>query len=126
MSSTSGCVLIVDDDADMREALRDTLEQERYAVAEARDGGDALRWLSANPAPAIILLDWNMAPMNGAGFLRERALQPALAGIPVVLLTADARVLGERVDGVIAALKKPIDLEGLLSLLSQHGVETSR
>lgn len=122
MSSTSRTVLVVDDDADMREALRDTLEQEGHRVAEARDGSDALRWLAANPPPSIILLDWNMAPLNGAGFLQERALKPALTAIPVVLLTADARVAGERLDGVVARLKKPIDLEALLALLEQYAV----
>src|SRR5262245_974370 len=91
MSSIKGPVLVVDDDVDIRDALKDTLEQEGYLVAEATDGIDALKYLTTHPAPPIILLDWNMAPMNGPQFMSELRTKPGGASIPVVLLTADAR-----------------------------------
>jgi two-component system, chemotaxis family, chemotaxis protein CheY len=120
MSSTSEPVLIVDDDADLREALRDTLEAEGYAVAEARDGGEALGYLATHPKTPLVLLDWNMAPMNGEQFMEERAKAPALQLVPVVLLTADARVAPERLAGLAGHLKKPVDLDALFALVAKH------
>ncbi len=64
-------VLVVDDDPDIREAIQDTLEQDGYLVMVARDGREALAFLETHPPPALILLDWNMAPMNAAEFMEE-------------------------------------------------------
>jgi two-component system response regulator FlrC len=122
MSSTEvlkGPVLIVDDDGDIRMALRDTLESEGYAVAEARDGTDALSYLKSKPAPPLILLDWNMAPMNAPQFMDALAKE-ALPQIPIVLLTADARA-DEKVKtaGYSGFLKKPVVLDALFDVVKR-------
>lgn len=119
MPSTERLVLVVDDDADIREALREALEQDGYAVAEARDGSAALGYLRAHPAPPLILLDWNMAPMNGARFLEELARDPQLAAIPVVLLTADSRVDAKARPGLAGHLIKPVELEVLFEVVAK-------
>jgi CheY-like chemotaxis protein len=123
MSSTDSTapVLVVDDDRDIRAALRDTLELEGYAVAEARDGGDALKWLQNNPLPRLILLDWNMAPMNGPQFMEALEKNPLPTPVPVVLLTADARVSEKSKTARYAGyLKKPVELDPLFAVLKQH------
>jgi CheY-like chemotaxis protein len=114
-------VLVVDDDWDIREALHDILAFEGYQTAEAVDGTTALLYLRSHPPPGLILLDWNMAPMNGLQFLAECERDPSLAGIPVVLLTADMRA-GEKVRsiGFVGLLKKPVAVEVLIDLVSRY------
>lgn len=121
MAARKGPVLLVDDDADIREAIRDTLADEGYEIAEATSGLDALDYLRAHPPPPLILLDWNMAPMNGPQFMAEVAKDPALAKIPVVLLTADRRA-PEKADGngFAGYLMKPINLDSLFDVLRRH------
>jgi CheY-like chemotaxis protein len=83
-------VLVVEDDAPIREALCAVLRDDGYAVAEAGDGQEALEFLRTHPTPRVILLDLMMPVMDGWTFLREQAADPALAGIPVVVITAGA------------------------------------
>ncbi len=121
MTERKGPVLVVDDDADVREAIKDTLEQEGYAAAEASDGRDALSYLRSNPPPSLILLDWNMAPMNAPQFMQEFANHPGSGDIPVVLLTADARVEQKaESNGYAGYVKKPVKLELLLEILRRY------
>lgn len=113
-------VLVVDDDLDVRQALCDALDAEGYPVASAKDGADALRHLAAQPAPALILLDWNMAPMDGGAFLAELRKLPGVPP-PVVLLTADRQ--GEalaRHQGCSGALKKPFQLDALFAIVEAY------
>jgi len=114
-------VLVVDDDPDIREALRDTLEQEGYCVAEATDGSAALSYLRSSPPPPLILLDWNMAPMNAAAFMEEFSREPAYAQIPVVLLTADVKA-DERAKAIRCAgyLTKPVTLDALFETVARY------
>lgn len=115
-----GPVLVVDDDADIRDALKDLLEDEGYTSAEAADGLEALRYLRSSPAPALILLDWNMAPMNGEQFMSEFCKEPFGDGIPVVLLTADIRAR-EKAKGMHFAghLDKPVRLNDLFAVIEK-------
>jgi two-component system response regulator FlrC len=121
MGARRGPVLVVDDDSDMREAVRDTLSEEGYETHVAAGGHEALEYLRAHPVPPLILLDWNMAPMNGARFMEELGSDSALASIPVVLLTADAHAAasaGRR--GFAGCLTKPVDLDVLFALVGRH------
>jgi two-component system chemotaxis response regulator CheY len=114
-------VLVIDDDADIREAIRDLLATEGFGVAEARDGGAGLAYLRSNAAPGVILLDWNMTPVGGADFMTEFSRDANLAPIPVVLLTADARAEDKaRVHGLSILLTKPIDVQRLLDLAGRY------
>jgi CheY-like chemotaxis protein len=111
-------ILIVDDDRDIRESLRDILIDEGYPTVEASDGGEALAYLDTHDA-ALILLDWNMAPMDAPSFMAELATRPRLHAIPVALLTADSRISKAPMPGFAASLKKPIELEKLFALARQ-------
>lgn len=114
-------VLIVDDDFDVRETLADVLRDEGYLVAVAVDGIDALEYLRANEAPALILLDWMMPRMDGAQFRVEQEKDPKMASVPVLLLTADARTAEKaRSLRAQAYLKKPVKLEALLAAIALH------
>jgi CheY-like chemotaxis protein len=128
MSSTErkGPVLVVDDDPDIREAITDTLEQEGYAAVEAGNGLEALSYLRSNPPPPLILLDWNMAPMNGPEFMQEFAKHPNSHQIAVVLLTADVRAAEKAAAGAyVGYLQKPVKLDAFFQLLDQYCPKTA-
>ncbi|MBZ0236125.1 MAG: response regulator [Deltaproteobacteria bacterium] len=114
-------VLIVDDDFDMRDTLRDILEDEGLGVGVAADGLEALAWLQSNPPPALILLDWMMPRCDGAEFRARQRASPQLANIPVVLLTADLRIR-DQVDalGAVDFLAKPVRLARLLEVVRRY------
>jgi CheY-like chemotaxis protein len=84
------CVLIVEDDADIRESLGDALEFEGYDVATAGNGFEALRLLRSGLKPGVILLDLVMPIMSGWQFRQVQLADPSLAGIPVVVVSASA------------------------------------
>ena len=113
-------ILIIDDDRDVRESLRDTLADEGYPTAEASDGGEGLEYLRANEV-SLILLDWNMAPIDAPAFMAELAKDDRVKDLPVVLLTADSRVTtrGE-LPGYAACLKKPVNLDKLFALARRY------
>jgi signal transduction histidine kinase/CheY-like chemotaxis protein/ligand-binding sensor domain-containing protein/protocatechuate 3,4-dioxygenase beta subunit len=82
-----GQVLVVEDDANLREMLRRTLEAEQWRVAEAEHGQAALEKIRAHP-PSIILLDLMMPVMDGFELLAELHKNEAWRKIPVVVITA--------------------------------------
>jgi PAS domain S-box-containing protein len=82
-----GGVLVVDDDAGMRERLRHVLERDGWSVREAGDGAEALARVD-EARPAVILLDLTMPVMDGFSFLLRLRALPGCADIPVVVLSA--------------------------------------
>ncbi len=114
-------ILIVEDDAETRDALAVILERHGYAVALATDGADGLRQLRAGLRPRLILLDLMMPEKNGFQFRVEQIVDPALADIPVVIYSGDAEAQATgTVLGGVACLSKPIDVSKLLDLLRAH------
>ena len=82
-----GQVLIVEDDANLRELLRRTLEAEQWPVVEAENGLVALERIQARK-PAVILLDLMMPVMDGFQLLAELRQREEWRSIPVVVITA--------------------------------------
>ena len=113
-------VLIVDDDIDIRETITVVLEDEGYLVVSAANGEEALKYLRAGVTalPQLILLDLMMPVMDGFEFRAEQQKDPALATIPVVVITASGsakeRAKSMRVDAMI---QKPIALDTLLATI---------
>ncbi len=114
-----GVILIVDDDPDVRDALRDTLADKGYRVVDMVGAAEALAWLRSNPPPALIFLDWNMAPMNAPQFMDAFVKEP-FAHVPVVLITADVhadkKVTTAPYHSFIA---KPVDLDALFDVVGK-------
>ncbi len=114
-------MLVVDDDADIREALQHALADEGYETVDADGGQKALAYLRSHPLPPLVLLDWNMAPMNGAQFMAELAKDTALSGVPVVLLTADAGAEAKAKGLPFAGrLRKPLTLDALFEMVARY------
>jgi CheY-like chemotaxis protein len=80
-------VLVVDDDATVRQLLRRMLESEGYAVLEADNGRAALGAL-AEARPSVILLDLMMPEMDGFEFVAELRRHEPWRAIPVIVITA--------------------------------------
>ena len=83
-----GRVLVIEDERDIRDALAEALSYEGYDVAVAANGREALRALRGGPLPDVILLDLVMPEMSGWEFRQVQIHDPALAGIPVVVVSA--------------------------------------
>lgn len=109
-------ILVIDDDADIREALTGVLELEGYSVAAFGDAREALAWLDAGQRPALVLLDLMMPGMNGWQFLAALDERPSLGRLPVIVLTGARESDGLHVSGL---LKKPVDLDVLLESVRQ-------
>lgn len=113
---SSAAVLVVEDEADIRETLRDILEMEGYRVCCAENGQEALHVLS-KVRPMLILLDLMMPVMSGYELLKRLRESSELATIPVTVVSA----IGDRSavpDALV--LKKPVDLEVLLDMVDMQ------
>ncbi|QDE71957.1 two-component system response regulator [Myxococcus xanthus] len=119
MSIATNIVLVVDDDADIREAVQDILSFEGYAVTQAANGQEALALLTGPNAlrPCLILLDLMMPVMDGEEFVGRIQQEQRLTELPIILVTASGR---GQVPGVRAVLKKPFDMDVLLSTVGEH------
>ncbi|MBZ4330561.1 PleD family two-component system response regulator [Corallococcus sp. AS-1-12] len=115
------CILVVDDDLDLLRAYKEALELDRYEVALARNGFEALRLLDQGLRPALILLDLMMPGMNAWSFRLRQLEDPALASIPVIVLySQDAGARAMNALGVDAFLEKPVDLDVLLAAVAAY------
>ena len=110
-------ILVAEDNAVEREGLAVVLRQRGYTVLTARDGAEALKLLQAGPAPGLILLDMLMPGCDGWQFLDRRQPSPALASVPVVLITglAEADADWAASLGAVGLLRKPFDVDALLA-----------
>ena len=109
-------IMVVDDEAAVRDALRRALWLEGYDVELAADGDEALRRLADGPQPDALLLDVLMPGVDGLEVCRR--LRRSGSRLPVLMLTARAEV-SDRVSGLDAGaddyLAKPFALQELLA-----------
>lgn len=112
-------ILIVDDEQQIRDLLRTTLERRQYLIWEVGDGNACLNMLTTS-TPDVILLDYKLPDMSGIDVLK--AIRNTLPHVPVILMTAygDENIamnaIAEHVDGY---LRKPFVVEALFSVVKQ-------
>jgi CheY-like chemotaxis protein len=107
-------VLVVDDDAEVRNLISTTLKNAGLTTAEAVNGRAALDWLAGHPRPDLVLLDLMMPEMDGFQFLEKLRDDGATIDVPVVVLTAkdlsaeERAYLAERTVLVLGKSAQPI------------------
>ena len=112
-------VLVVEDDREQRETLCAMLDLEGFQHVEAANGREALDYLNESGAPCLVLLDLEMPVMNGFDFRVRQLADARLAGIPVVIVTANDRGLDARFPGVAGFLWKPLEFRKLAVVLDR-------
>lgn len=114
MAEPGKSILVVEDDNAIRALLVDVLTDEGYVVRAATDGLAALVILE-DWSPQLIILDQLMPRMDGAAFRAAQRTRPAIASIPILLLSA-ARDLSAQATilDVAATMPKPFNLDQLL------------
>lgn len=130
LSEAQPKILVVEDDLDLREALVDTLELEKFRVLDAACAEDALAIIEKQPDIDLIVSDVNMGAMSGHDLLRE--VKKNYAHIQLLLITAYASI-SESVEaireGAVDYLVKPFEPQALVETVqkyvSKHSVSTS-
>ncbi|MGH7284112.1 MAG: response regulator [Polyangiaceae bacterium] len=113
----SHTILVVEDEAELREMLRDALELNGYAVVTAPEGQAALDAIPRIEELCLVLLDLLMPGMNGWDFFKELRARPALASVPVVVHSSAPATAPA---GATRVLAKPMDLNRLLDVVKEY------
>ncbi len=107
-------ILVVDDEADIVEAVAEFLTGEGYRVVSAGNGTYALARLEKEN-PNLVLTDSIMPVTDGPGFVQRMRALPEFRSLPVVLMSA-SREISVRTDG-LSVLNKPFGLDELLTVI---------
>jgi CheY-like chemotaxis protein len=118
-------VLVVDDEYSIVETLAEVLAWEGYEVLTASNGAQALEVMRARPV-GVVLLDVMMPILGGPEVVDAMRTDPELRAVPVVLMTAaPSALVGIAIDS-ITVLRKPFQVNGLLSALREAAGRTPR
>lgn len=113
-------ILIIEDEEDIRESLRDVLEQEGYLVMTANSGKNAIEVLEVSPKFNLILLDLMMPVMSGEEFVAINKIRNITQGTPIVIMSADNQTAQRAAKMDIKTfVKKPLDLDDLLRIIKE-------
>ena len=110
-------VLVIEDEADLREMMRDALELNGYSVVTAEDGQDALGKIGGIENLCLVILDLLMPVMNGWDFVERMRQRAELASVPVVVHSSAP---GPIPAGVTRVLQKPMLFERLLAIVREY------
>lgn len=113
-------VYVIEDDQETRALLREVLELEGYYVKTAPNGYEALSLLSRDSSSAyLILLDLLMPVMNGWEFLEAADSIIQARSIPVIIMSVTNFQKSSLPKTVYDGLRKPLDIDVLLSMIYQ-------
>ncbi len=111
-------ILIIEDDSMMQSVLRDALEGAGFEVVVSGDGAAGIAQASA-ARPDLVLLDVNLPDRTGHDVCRALKSEAATKGVPVVMMTGEAREVVQRVAGLDAGaddyLFKPLSPKVLIA-----------
>lgn len=114
-------VLIVEDDAAIRDVVSEVLRGAGYDVSVAENGAEAMDLLLVGDAPCLILADLLMPVLDGWDLAAELVKVPRLGSIPLVVLSAQpSSDPKETPPNARARLIKPISIDALLAIVDQH------
>jgi two-component system response regulator MprA len=110
-------ILVVDDEAPLRELIVEVLTDAGYAVAAAATGSAAMDQVTRN-RPDLILLDLMMPELDGRATVHHLRARAELATIPVVLMSASRGAAGVAAALQTSFVAKPFDLDRLLTVVA--------
>jgi CheY-like chemotaxis protein len=113
-------VLVVEDEEQLREMIRDALELNGYAVVTAEHGQDALAKLAEIEHLCLVILDLLMPVMDGRTFITKMRERVELSSVPIVVHTSAP---GQTPDGVSMIVQKPLMFDRLLSVVQEYCAE---
>ena len=114
-------VLVVDDEEDLLQVVREVIEQEDFRVLTARSGDQALALLRTGETPCLILLDMKMPGMSAQEFRSRQLADPRIATIPVVGFTGVSNGELEALrTSLTSYLRKPVNLHQLLETVAHY------
>ena len=120
MATSIRRILIIEDEEDIREILKEFFEGEGYEVLTAVHGKDGFRMLEENRAPDMILVDLMMPVMSGEEFIEKKKLHPQFSSIPTVIMSADHRTKAKaQALNIKWAINKPLELTALISIVDE-------
>ncbi|HEX8995835.1 MAG TPA: response regulator [Ktedonobacterales bacterium] len=125
-------VLVVDDDAGIRDTLNVMLREEGYEVCEAANGIEALQQIRAATEPMVVLLDMWMPHMTGEETLMAVLAQGTLwARVSFIVMTANPQRMTARAHTILESygiplFVKPFDIDPLAELVAARAEEVSR
>src|SRR5260370_28754474 len=112
----TGCVLLVDDNEDLRTSLQFWLESKGFVVFAAVDGNHALEALARGLRPCVVLLDWQLPGIMGHELLAALRRQPHFADAPIYILTATPWLVDSR---DVPVIEKP-NLNRIYDVVTHH------
>jgi CheY-like chemotaxis protein len=113
--TTSQPVLVVDDDCDVRDSVKEVLQDAGFRAVCVKNGEEALSYLRSHPTPRAVLLDLFMPVMSGWEFVRRVRSSSGFGTVPIVVITASEPHWGYPSSLV---LRKPLEPEQLVRVLS--------
>ncbi|HUP59592.1 MAG TPA: response regulator [Thermoanaerobaculia bacterium] len=113
-------ILVVDDDAPILLLMRNLLREFGFEPLAVASGPEAIEQ-ARQRTPDLVLLDWNMPGMSGDEVLRTMRAEPALASVPVLILSGTPMESQElRAVGATGAVMKPFDVMKLVDTIRKH------
>lgn len=122
-------VLIVEDEFVIADLLEMALTDEGYCVLLAANGREGLELLAERTRPDLVITDYMMPILDGAGLLQAMRQSEAQRDIPVIVMSSMPEAnMRERIAGYAAFVRKPFQLDAMIqlvaSVLSVSGPET--
>ena len=118
--------LIIDDSRSMRMILGKTLNELGVETLQAANGKQGLEVLHGSPGVDFVLVDWHMPEMDGYEFVCAARAEPALASLPIVMVTSEAEtdLIQQALDaGASEFVMKPFTADAIRIKLSMIGIE---
>jgi CheY-like chemotaxis protein len=113
-------ILIIEDDYDIRVALKEILEWEGFQVLTAANGKEGLEVLEQHADPCLIILDIMMPIMNGWDFLKRFKTSGMSRRYPILIASASPEVGPRLRSEGLAFLPKPLDVDSLVNYVKAH------
>ncbi len=117
----SHSILIAEDTEEILDLLTLILTDEGYKVHAMTDGAEALEWLEVNDAPDLIITDYQMPRINGAGLVAAIRLNAKTKHIPVIVASGSHMNEIEKnfIKTEVVLMPKPFDLERIIETVKR-------